>query len=534
MKKRIVIFSVVLIAVFVSVLLVINLSLSRNYQSYSIIDPKVTSSQSVDMSSLESTIDSLISPQMSHEQKAITIWRFLIDHTYLSIYPTENTKGSWYTMNADPIKALNIYPWGECGWYSIMLQELFTAAGMPTRGRSVGPKPYPLSHWVPEVYYDGAWHMLDAEVGVYYYKRDGKTIASVDDLISDPSLILEPIRTSSPYLRVGRSVQEVTEVYGVASKPTRKAFKHEGGYHSMNITLRPGEKYIRRWGKEGGIGYLGYWYWPKGVSEEYRAKTRQPYGLLPEIGPTSFKGTGIGFSKVPGSFANGKLVYEPNMDGDGYLDGVYEKTDVKSFSEDHLTPSIHLDDARKPGHITFSVECPYIIVAGRIRWRSFGKNPESHVKASISVDNGKTWQEVWTDDKIGENIHDLHITSYIYGVYSYLVKFDLWSKNKKTDVGMDSLQITTVFQLAPTSLPKLGRGENEITVTLANPEVLQKSRFVVIYNWDEKDRSTGKMVNYRDEKIITKSPTKYKIIIQEGQDPVNRYVEMSVLGKEVM
>lgn len=295
----------------------------------------------------------------------------------------------------------------------------------------------------------------------------------------------------------------------------------------MNITLRPGERYLRSWEK---IGKKGYWYWPKGVSEEYQAKMRQ-YGLFPENGPTSFQGTGIGFSKVPGSFANGKLVYEPNLDSDSYLDGVYEKSNVKSFSEDHLTPSIHLDNVRNPGHITFSVESPYIIVAGSMRWRFFRRNLENHAKASISVDNGKTWQEVWTSDKIGENIHDLHITPYIYGTYSYLVKFDFFGENSKTDVGIDSLKIITAFQLAPTSLPKLGRGENEITVTLANPEVLRKSMFVVIYNWDEKDRSTRKMVNHRDERIITKSPTEYKIICQGDENPVNQYVEMSVLAK---
>lgn len=147
------------------------------------------------------------------------------------------------------------------------------------------------------------------------------------------------------------------------------------------------------------------------------------------------------------------------------------------------------------------------------------------------MDNGKNWQEVWTEDKIGENMHNLFITPYIYGTYSYLVKFDFFSNNKKTDVGMDSLTIITVFQLAPTSLPKLGRGENEITVTLANPEVLRRSRFVVIYEWEEKDQSTGRMVTRRDERTITKNPTKYKIICQEDEDPVNRYVEMSVLKK---
>lgn len=528
MKKRIVIFSAVSVPIFVSLWLIINLSLSSSYQSSSIIDPKVTSSQSVDVSSLESIIDSLISPEMSDGQKAIAIWRFLMDHTYPSVYPTENTKGSWYTMSADPIKALNIYPWGECGWHSIMLEELFSAADMPARDRSVGPKPYPLSHWVAEVYYDGAWHMFDASVGVYYYKKDGRTIASVDDLIGDPSLILRPVRKSSPYLRPNNSVQEVAEVYGVASEPARKAFRHKGGYHSMSITLRPGETYTRRWEKE---GEKGYWYWPKGVSEEYRARMRQRFGFFPERGPTSFRGTGIGFSGVPGSSANGRLIYEPSMDDDSYLGGVYEKTNVRFSSEDHLSPSVHLDDARKPGHVVFRVQCPYVIVAGRMSWRFFRNDVEAGVRASISVDRGKSWQEVWTNDKIGENIHDLLITPYIYGTYSYLVKFDFFGKSKKTDVGMDSLKIITVFQLAPTSLPKLDRGENEITVTLANPEVLRKSRFVVTYEWEEKDKSTGKMVNHRDERTITRSPTRYKIICQEDEDPVNRYVEMSVLKK---
>jgi len=44
-------------------------------------------------------------------------------------------------------------------------------------------------HEVPEIYYHHAWHAYDADHKVYYLARDNATVASVADVIADPSLV---------------------------------------------------------------------------------------------------------------------------------------------------------------------------------------------------------------------------------------------------------------------------------------------------------------------------------------------------------
>ena len=53
---------------------------------------------------------------------------------------------------------------------------MWTAAGLQARVQEIW------GHTVSDVYYDGAWHMLDGNVKVCYLARDNKTIAGMDEL----------------------------------------------------------------------------------------------------------------------------------------------------------------------------------------------------------------------------------------------------------------------------------------------------------------------------------------------------------------
>lgn len=45
-------------------------------------------------------------------------------------------------------------------------------------------------HTVPEVYYDGDWHMLDPDQKVFYLEEDNKTIASLREIVERPYLVI--------------------------------------------------------------------------------------------------------------------------------------------------------------------------------------------------------------------------------------------------------------------------------------------------------------------------------------------------------
>ena len=64
---------------------------------------------------------------------------------------------TWDNECSDAIKALNVYGYTLCGNQAIVLRDLWNAAGLKTR------RCRPIGHSVAEVFYDGAFHMLDSD-----------------------------------------------------------------------------------------------------------------------------------------------------------------------------------------------------------------------------------------------------------------------------------------------------------------------------------------------------------------------------------
>jgi hypothetical protein len=60
---------------------------------------------------------------------------------------------------------------------------LWQAAGYEARKASMS------FHTVPEIFYNGGWHLYDPDHKVYYLAEDNKTVASVAQVIADPSLV---------------------------------------------------------------------------------------------------------------------------------------------------------------------------------------------------------------------------------------------------------------------------------------------------------------------------------------------------------
>jgi hypothetical protein len=90
-------------------------------------------------------------------------------------------------------------------------------------------------HFLPEIWYGNAWHMLDPDHEVFYRKDDG-TIASVAEIIANPNLVA---RTADP---VGWSATRMAQLY-VENGPALRYYP--GATFSIspssNILLRPHE-----------------------------------------------------------------------------------------------------------------------------------------------------------------------------------------------------------------------------------------------------------------------------------------------------
>jgi hypothetical protein len=107
------------------------------------------------------------------------LWRFVRDNVY-----------HWPPLSADqwisdPWMVISSLGWGFCGEVSAAYVRLAQAAGYEARVRGLS------GHVVPEIRIGERWQMFDPDLALYYRTRPGE-IASVDDLVADPTLITAP------------------------------------------------------------------------------------------------------------------------------------------------------------------------------------------------------------------------------------------------------------------------------------------------------------------------------------------------------
>ena len=141
-----------------------------------VVNPRITTDSSIDTSSAEAVVKQILRPGMTDEQKAIACWRFMLDHFYHFYPPREpDTAGD----SRDFQKAINSYGFGPCFYNAPVLTALWDAAGFKHRSWTV------TGHSIPEVFYDDAWHMIDADARAFHRKKDG-AIASVPELAGPP------------------------------------------------------------------------------------------------------------------------------------------------------------------------------------------------------------------------------------------------------------------------------------------------------------------------------------------------------------
>jgi hypothetical protein len=131
---------------------------------------------------------------------------------------------------------------------------------------------------------NGEWEMYDPDLSVYYYKRDG-TVAGVDDLVADPTLITSP---TSPIFTPGandwRYSDAATAIYSSAVGYQILTYLPTDSYLGNRITLPAGGRLI----------YPGVWtpaptayddyYTPYEVEQFRQARLELPAGftgLLP-------------------------------------------------------------------------------------------------------------------------------------------------------------------------------------------------------------------------------------------------------------
>jgi len=367
------------------------------------------------------------------QEKALALWRHFRDTRY------QLGNGDPSTLN--PVRLLNVYGYGICGHTAANYVSLCDAIGLRARVYEIW------HHTVNEVFYDGAWHHLDANAKCFYPTWDNTSIASVEQLEQDPALVRRCFPPGKrPRLNFAQIYSTTLDNY-VDHGYDRELYKD----YTMAIALRPGEKLLRRW---------------------------QPSG----------KYYGMGWRNRPRLYANGQIVYRPDLAGEAFLASIPAPANPKTtlgnpfnmttIAADGRRPNLHVlrkHDAvyDRPSHWGISVRSPYVIVGGHLRARLHRGGNSRYDMLQLDIAPGD-WslhrRQIWRADSVGDLEVDLDLDEHFQrphtpAVYNYSLQLQAMAAVGAADPvqsGIDELELVTDIQVAPKSLPRLGLGRNVV------------------------------------------------------------------------
>ncbi len=390
--------------------------------------------------SLESLVQHLVAPEMSDADKARTLWEWHRHHRFHS------STGTAESSNA--IKAYNVYGYTLCGDDSVVVADLWRAAGLKVRSGK------PQGHSTTEVFYDGRWHLLDGDENIICLLPDNKTIASEDEIIRDHEL-MKRTHTYGILRPDGRRTDEGSAALH-CHQDRKHAAKRSGGRHTMSFDLRPGESMIWRWSN------VHKWY------------GGDRYGSWKRVGER---------------VANGQLVYEPDLDREGNRRHVGQIDGGRFATGADRVVQFQPCESGKPAYLVVRMRPPYVIVGGQVSADLRRKSGDDVATMALSFD-GKTWTPIWQADRTGNLRAEAKIDSHFPRTgdarYGVMLRMALQARGDVEDAALRGFRIVLDLQMAPLTLPALTLGENRVIYTdqtSAPHEVEVTHRWVERSNW---------------------------------------------------
>lgn len=405
-----------------------NASIRIEVEAGESLTPRLRSSATIDCSSLEAVVAGVVTPGMTAEEKALALWRFVMDACY---------HGRWGT-SLDGLEHLNVYGYGYCGSYAAVLESLWWTAGLTARHVNIG------NHAATEVYYDNGWHYIDADTRAYYLLKDNRTIASLDELNDNVELWT--------MLRRGSSRKAGKKYYYMTMHPNGHG---RSPVYTNDFTMAKGDVLTLGWQSR------GKWCLNRG----------QEGGKEPAWEPPFY---GNGLFTFRRDFTNRSqcrsgLVSSANIDW-----------------QDAAAGYLHPQKAKQEAVLVYRVKTPYFIPETTLSGSFFRRGTVDSVELDISTDNGKRWVPLWRADGTGTvkasatTTQTQQVTTDVPWKYSYLMRLRMRAGNSPRDVGAYRLESSSVLAYNLRCLPSLRPGDNRITFSDGS----QARRTVkVTYTW---------------------------------------------------
>ncbi len=433
---------------------------------------KVLSDRVEDVSSLEAWESSFTARAASDEARGLTVWHSIVKFVLNGWPPMEYLQNK--DMVVDPIKIMNVYGYTFCGPHAAVSIALARQAGLEARGWALK------GHIVPEIAWNGRWHMLDSSLVNYFPAGDGspagvleiaqavgKWLGDHPGYSGDAARLMAfqkeegnrgwrrgpPLVAGSPFLDENGWYPARTHGWA-ATMQEYDGIDPAGSYempyslgYRVNNRLRPGERLTFNWSNKGLHVNM--------FEEEFR---NDPALRMGEgtAGHTRRFG-----DLAPGRIGNGRLEYEVPLSREGLAAAALrvEEIEFGPPGDDAIIAS----SRERPGVIELRMPFSYVYLTGRVLFESVMR-PGGRVRLLFSDNQGLDWREIAEATTSGEGEADL--SPLVFRRYDYRLRIELQGEG----TALRRLRIEHDFQHSQRALPALGEGVNTITLSAGAPE----------------------------------------------------------------
>lgn len=404
----------------------------------------------------------------------------------------------------DPIMQFNDYGYTMCSTIAGINNGIWHNMGLNVRFWDIAV------HTVPEVEYDGKWHMYDDSMSVLVTTCDGKSIAGIEEIAAEGAC--------------------------EASGGKKEKF-HLALYHNMFVTQpgpngcltgaesagRPATGYASCFRNRNFVWYQNYWDWGHRYSLNVRPNEVYTRNYTRLDGPYPFARTeGDLFKNNPKYFIAVPLPKDANpletdlefssrsyrTRGTGVWDYQPSLT-AADLNEIHSLSNIALmepagirpDKVGQPAEAVFRVQSANVATSLELSATFARKTNDDVARISLSTDNGLHWADIWTASAVGDVPAKLELIKEVNGTYEIMVKVQMTAKASPQDVSLKNLHIRTYTQINSHTQPRLNIGKN--TVYIGAGEQTERTVIWPDLQGDEYKKLIVDSKNIRTEKAHT-------------------------------
>lgn len=345
----------------------------------------------------------------------------------------------------DPIRQFNDYGYTMCSTVAGINCSIWDAMGYPVKFWDIA------LHTVPEVQYEGRWHMYDNSMSALYTLCDGVTIAGVEDIGKEGGCDVSGGRVEPGHIARYHCLNSTSDNGFLTGADCARDLEQE--YRCFNPNGLKYRFYYHNWDR--GHRYILNLRENEVYTRCYESLADSPEYYVPNHGKDPEK-TNPRY-RIRG---NGVRVFRPELTKDSLPEAAHSLSGCRATGPNGVIPS----QAGEPGEIVFKVEGTNVMTHLRIKAHLLRQTAADSTRILISTTNGLTWDEVWNGTDVGEVPVDVALGDQVNGAYEALVKVSLVGKEDPANARLKSIEFEATTVLNSKTQPQLLLGQNTIYV----------------------------------------------------------------------